>query len=510
MIRGVLGRLLLWATLGAPVGASMVASVDAAAQAGEGTIRFALATLPPHQANPFSTSAQPTITTTSAIFDGLTRHARDGALKPWLATSWENRDPKTWRFHLRRGVTFSNGRPFNAGAVAAAVDYLATKARPIDTLARDLPAFAAARVIDDSTVDIVTAAPMPTLPRYVALLLIPEPETFARLGVEGFAKAPVGTGPFRLERWEPARVVLAAFERSWRKPRAAGLELIELPDPTARLQALLSGRADIAIGLGPEDMQTLAAAGLTGVSWTDGGVVGISLVATRDLPFKDARVRRALNMAVNRQPIVDVIMQGRTVPANQPAARGVYGYDPTIAPYDYDPARAKALLAEAGYGDGFSFTMETSAATGAALAAYQQVAADLARVGVTMTIRPLTGPQYLRNVFLTGEFGDAIVVPWMPTPPLDVIRAIGIHSCAAKAPWYCDPAATPLIDRALAEWNPDTALALRQQLGRRYHDEAAALFLYEQVFFAGTAPGVTGYEDAFGLVSYDTIAVAGK
>lgn len=481
-----------------------------AASAGEGTIHFVLLALPPRFGNPYSTSAAPTITTTSAIYDGLTRHSRDGALKPWLATAWKNTDAKTWRFTLRDGVTFSNGKPFDAKAVAAAATYLATTTRAVDNLVRDIPRLVSARAVDAHTVEIVTQDPVPTLPRFMSVLFIPEPEAFEKLGVEEFSKTPVGTGPFKVEKWEANRALLKSFDGSWRKPKAAELELLELPDATARLQSVVSGRADIAIGLGPDDMQTLQAAGFKGISWNDGGVVGLSLVNTRNLPFNDVRVRQAMSMAVNRQPIVDVIMQGQTVVANQPAARGVYGYDAEIPMYPYDPARAKKLLAEAGYPDGFKFTLETAAITGAGLATYQQVAADLAKIGIQMEIRPVQLPQYLANVFLTGNYADALPLPWLPTPSLDIMRTITLHSCASKFAWYCDKDAEPMIAQAAAEWDETKALQERRALSRRYHDQAAALFLYEQVFFAGLGKRTSGYADDYGLVSYDQISVTGK
>jgi len=481
-----------------------------AAMSAEGTIRFALATLPPQLGNPYATSAMPSITTTSAMYEGLTRIAADGALEPWLAVAWDNVDPRTWRFKLRRGVAFSNGRPFDATAVAASVEFMATRARPTDGLVRsDLPPLEGARVVDPHTVEIVTRQPVPTFPRYASVLFVPEPEAFARLGPEDFAKAPVGTGPFALERWDPGRASFVAFAGSWRKPKAARLEVLALPEPTSRVQAIISGRADIAGGLGPEDVQALEAAGHKGVSWHDGGVSAISLVTTRGLPFNDVRVRRALNHAVNRKPIIDVIMQGKTVPANQPAARMTYGFVPDLPPFDYDPAKARRLLAAAGYPEGFKFVLETSVTSGAALSTYQQVAADLAKVGVGMEIRTVPTPQYLKNVLQTGEYADAVIMPWQSAPTLDVLRAVLIHSCATKTAWYCDRRAMPLIDAAMSEWNAEKGLALRREIGRRYHDEAASLFLYEQVFFAGLSKRTTGFADNLGFVSYDQISVEG-
>lgn len=481
--------------------------IGAGAATAETALRMAITTLPPQDGHPFSTSATPTITTTGAIFDGLTRIGADGSLKPWLATAWRNLDARTWRFTLRDDVVFSNGAPFDAAAVKFTVDYLATRAVPgKDNLARDLPALVEARVVDARTVDIVTVDPVPIFPRYASALLMPEPGAFEHLGKEGFQKAPIGTGPFEAVTFAPAKINFRAHARSWRRPRFDRLELVELPDPTVRVQALITDQIDVATGLAPEDVATLKAAGHQAVGWRDIQVSSISLVTTRDLPFNDVRVRRALNMAVNRQPLIDVLLLGSTVPANQPAAAHVLGHDPNIPHYPYDPDAARALLAEAGYPNGFSFVLETTGAGGSSLSVYQQVAADLAQVGVKMEIRALPGPQYLRNLFQTGEFADAITVPWLASPTADVMRPILIHSCRTRIPWYCDADLMPKIEAALAEWDEAKALAMRRELGRIYHDRAPAIFLYETALFAGLRKGFAGFEDVGGFVSYDAIS----
>ncbi|MBM3514002.1 MAG: hypothetical protein FJX59_09830, partial [Alphaproteobacteria bacterium] len=316
----------------------------AAATAGAATLRMAITTLPPRIANPFATSATPSITTLSAMFDGLTRIDADGALRPWLAVAWNRIDDRTWRFKLRHDVRFSNGAPLTSDAVVFAVDYLVNQAAPTDNLKRDLPALAMARAVDPLTVDIVTMEPEPSLPRYVSVLALPEPGAFRALGREAFSKAPIATGPFIAEQFEPNRAVFRAFKDGWRPPKVDRLELIELPDATARLQAVLTGQAHISTNLNPEDRDVLTAAGHAGLSWQDGTVSGISLVTTRDLPFNDVRVRRALNLAVNRAPIVATLLRGSTVVASQPAARGVFGRDDTIGDFDYDPEKAKRLM----------------------------------------------------------------------------------------------------------------------------------------------------------------------
>ena len=478
------------------------------ADAADKSLRMAAVTIPPHLANPFATAATPTITITSAIYDGLTRIGRDGSLKPWLAVSWRKIDSLTWRFELRRDVIFSNGAPFDAQTVAAVVAAFAGPGAPTENLRRELPKLTAARVIDPYSVEIVTAAPTPLFPRWASILFMHEPGALKQMGIEAFARAPVATGPFVAESWSPNRAVLKAAPGSWRRAKLDRIEVMAIPDITARVQAVVSGQADVAPGLGPDEVQAIVAAGGKGLSWTNGFVDGISMVTTRTLPFNDVRVRQALNMAVDRKALIDVLLQGATVPANQPAPRGALGYEPSLPQYPYDPAKARALLAAAGYPEGFAFVLETSGTGAGATAVYQQVAGDLRKVGVTMDIRVIPTPQYLKNLVVTGDYGDAITMPWASTPTLDMLAAVmPLHSCAAKHPWYCDPDIMPTITAATMEFDETKAAGLRRQIAARYHDQAPAIFLYEAVLFAGLSQRVVGFEDAYGFVAYDQIDI---
>ena len=122
----------------------------------------------------------------------------------------------------------------------------------------------------------------------------------------------------------------------------------------------------------------------------------------------------------------------------------------------------------------------------------------------------MPAPQYLKNMFITGEYADAIIMPWQAAPTIDVMRAINIHSCLSTKAWYCDQEAMPMIAAAMAEWDDAKGFAMRQQLGRRYHEQAASIFLYEMVYFAGLSKNTSGFADNFGFVAYEDIAVGDK
>ncbi|MDX2144369.1 MAG: ABC transporter substrate-binding protein [Rhodospirillaceae bacterium] len=475
--------------------------------AGAATLRVAVDALPPSMGNPFRSSLAPTVYATGAIFDALTKFDTDAKLQPALAERWENIDPLTWRFHLRAGVRFSNGAPFTSDAVVNAVDYLINGASAsLEGLKRELNILKSARAVDELTVDIVTLEPVPLFPRYASALMIPEPAQWRALGRDGFAKQPVGTGPFKAEAITASRWKLSAYRESWRAPKVDALEILMLPDTATRVQALEAGRVDIALVLGADNIGSVEAAGGRMESGMVSSVYGLTLITTRGGPLADVRVRRAINMGVNRERIVSGLMAGRTTPASQPAARAALGYDPTIPQYPYDPAAAKKLLAEAGYPAGLKFVLDAPLGASAGdTSVFQQVQSDLRAIGVDMQINTLAPTMYLNKIAQTDFDGDAFPIAWPSWPILDVWRAFQIHSCLRPVPWFCDQSLMPKLTAALSEWDEAKAIALRQEVGRAYHEAAPAIFLYELPLFVGLGKNVRTYGMFSNLIAYDKI-----
>lgn len=484
---------LAWALLATPVLAD--------------TLRVGIDLLPPSLGNPYRTAMPPSIWSTYALFDSLTRFDRDGKIIPGLAVSWTKVDDVTWRFGLRDGVTYHNGVPFTADAVVAAVTYLASDAGGREGIKREIGVLKSARALDPLTVEITTSEPAPQMPRYATALMPAEPGQWAALGRDGFARAPIGTGPYRMVAMEENVWRMARFEGAWRKARIAELEVLAVPETSSRVTGLLAGRLAVALSLSPDAIDTVTAAGHAGYVSADPSVFGLSFIVSRPGPLQDVRVRRALNMAVNRERIIAGLLAGTTVPASQPAARNVLGHDPSIAPYPYDPATAKRLLAEAGYPNGFSFTLEGAVGIDANDAAvFQQVQNDLMAVGVAMKIKTIPSTQYFNALGQTSFEGDAFPVDWPSWPTIDVTRSLLPHSCFRPVPWYCDATLTPLLVAARTEWDEGKALALRRDLMRRYHDQAPALFLYETVNFAAVSARVKNFHMLNGShIPYDEL-----
>lgn len=498
-------RLARDAALMAAMTFSLVAGAAGAAHEPR-TLRVALELLPRAFANPHTTSLSPTIFSIAALYDGLTRFDDDGNLSPALAQGWERIDPLTWRFRLRPGVTFSNGRPLTADAFVTAVNYLSSADAARENLPREIPYLKSARRIDDLTFDLVTTEPIATLPRQATAIMAAEPDAWRQLGRDGFSRAPVGTGPFKIASMDVNRWELTAAPGAWRAPKVDRLEFVALPDALARVQALAAGRVDVAMSIGPDNADALGAAGGRLGQFTGPTVVAISLMTVRGGPMADVRVRRALNHAIDRQRIVEVLLVGATVPTGQPAPRRALGYDPAIAPYAFDPDLARRLLAEAGYPDGFTFTLAApiSASANDSLV-YVQIQADLRDIGVAMTIDTLPLPVFLERSSRTTHTSEAFTLAWTSWPAMDILRPMRGHSCLNPAPFYCEPSVTPMITAAIAEMDEAVAVNMRRTLARHYHDQASGIFLYELPILVGLGPRVENFEMFGYRIHYDRI-----
>lgn len=474
-------------------------------------IRIGTTALPPTLGNPYRNTGTPHIFTWSATFDGLTRIDAAGTLHPWLATSWETIDGLTWRITLRKDVTFSNGAPFTSDAVVNAVEFFRSDDSVREAVAREFAFIAEARAIDPHIVEIRTTQPTPHLPRTLPLMHMVEPGQWRRLGPEGFARDPVGTGPYTPVDYGTTRIAFAGVPTSWRRPNIPRMEMIAAPDAYTRAQAVIADQLDIAMGIGPEEVAAIESAGGIGLDWPTASQWAINFHHGRGNALDDVRVREALNLAVDRQQLVDVLLDGKPALPTQAVTPNTYGYDPSLPAIPYDPERARTLLADAGYPEGFTFVVQGVIGSGANDAAmYQLVAQDLAAVGVTMEVRTFPVTQLIRSVMEGGWDGDAFGVTFAAEPTLDVLRPMRNHSCLWPHPWYCDQRIMPKIKEALVTFDEDRGLELRHDIMKFYRDEWVALYLYQIVRFAGTRAIVRGFSEVNGFISFEDIEFINK
>lgn len=471
---------------------ALAATLLASAGQAESLLRIGMIAMPPAQGNPFFTTGTTPHMFYPAIYDTLTLVNEQGEVEPQLATSWTQVDDLTWTFDIRPDTAFSNGEVVNAGAVVATIEAFDREDFIPFSLPREFDFIAGARALDDDTVEITTTAPHALLPRYMAFMYVAPPRHLAAHGAAGLASDPVGSGPFVVEDWLAERILLRANPTSWRAPKVDRVEALALPKATTRLQALASGRIDVAINLGPDDEPNMTAQGLRLHARNP---VRISVVAmntqTEGSPFTDVRVRQAMNYAVNRAAIAETLVGGYVKPASQPTPENAIGYDPTLEPYPYDLDKARALMAEAGVADGFDVIFEVvTGANSSTDAIMQQVAADLAHINVRVEVRPIMYSQVIGRMTQGGWNGHMFSVDFATGPTMDGLRPIRLHSCTWSAPWYCDPVAEKLYQRAKVTPDRATRVDLTRQVIKRYRDQASAIFLFPLLGLDGLGPKV--------------------
>ncbi len=466
--------------------------------------------LPPGKGNPYTGIGTPSIFVWDAIFDPLVRIDAAGKATPILAESWKNVDPTHWEFTLRKDVKFSNGEAFNADAVVNAFDYLKSDAGKATAVGGELSGVTATKK-DDYTVVIQTGGPDPVLPNKMALVYMVAPGAWQSLGPDGFAAAPVGTGSFNLDSWSANAAELSANTTSWRAPKIGSLEVLALPERAARLQALLSGQINVGFGFSPDNVGQLESAGMT-VSVTPAPQVmslAFANVQHPDSPFNDVRVREAANLAVDRKAIADVLLAGKGAPAGQGGTPAAFGYDKSIPPYPTDPAKAKQLLADAGYPNGFKVAADVVVGSFPADSEiYQQAAQDLKAVGIDVELRQITFPEWLQY-FLKGTWpGEMFGSSWNTSPYMDSIRPYTYMSCMKSNPFFCDESMTPFVDATFKEFDPAKREELLHKLHEKTNEVLPAIWLVEQIDLQAFSPKVSGLGYTNRVVYYENVTVS--
>jgi peptide/nickel transport system substrate-binding protein len=291
------------------------------------------------------------------LYDKLL-HQRAGSnvVEPGLATSWEVADQgRVWTFHLRRGVTFHDGTPFDADAVVFSMerqrDPLHPFHRPDFTYWENLYRYIQkVEKIDQYTVRITIDRRYAPFEANMAMfpVAIVSPDAVREHG-DDFSSNPVGTGPFRFVSWEKgSRIVLERNPDYWGgAPSIERLIFQTMPDPRQRLIALEGGAIDIVYSILPEELQFVELHPDIELHKTAANNVAYLAFNTQKPPFDDVRVRQAANYAVNKEPIVKLIFQGMAIPAEGALPPTQWGYYRVRKRYGYDPDRARELLAEA-------------------------------------------------------------------------------------------------------------------------------------------------------------------
>ena len=474
----------------------------------ETTLRVGITSFPTSLGNPYNTtSGLPSLYTHAVMFEGLTRVGGDAVPIPMLAVKWEMQTDNSWLFYIRKGATFSNGEAVNAYAVSKSFDILQTDIGKTYNVASEVSGIAEIEVVDEYAVRVHTFQPDILLPHKIAALKIVPPKYWANVGADRFARNPIGSGPFYILDWSSSSLQFKKFTQSWRTPKLDQIELVAAAEASTRVQGLLSGRLDIAVQLGPDEISIIEASGHQVFVGVDPSMQVLAFITTKNSPLQDIRVRQALNYAVDRKNIAEGLLGGHVKMATQTAPSFAFGFDPLIPLWPYDPAKAKDLLRQAGYPNGFSFTGEILlGAASYSHQVYQQVASDLSKIGVELTLRLIPAAQYARGVYQGDWAGTAVGMDYGANPTLDALTPLVRHSCRWMAPWFCDRSILPLIYQAEAAINIEERRLLTQKVMRYQHSLSPAIFLYETARFDALSSKVNGFNISVGHINYDEIS----
>lgn len=471
-------------------------------------VRVAVPQLPTTLGNPYVApfGGAPSPFSLTAVFEGLSYVDQTGVVRPQLAVAWEQTAPDTWRFRLRTDVVFSNGALFDSGTVVANFEIIRGPESADYAVVRPLAHVTSVKAVAPDVVEFKTRRPDPFLPQLMSILLLTEPAHWRSAGRDGFARNPVGTGPFAAQAWVGKSVRLMRAETAWRRAALAEMEFLEIVDPVSRLQGLLSGDLDVVFSMGPDDVEAITGAGHHVFSRPEPGVVTLIFNTNAKSPLQDVRVRQALNYAVDRTAIVRGILGDKAAIPTQFAPHTAYGFIAGYDPYPHDVAKARRLLEEAGYAQGFAIDAEAvQGMSSYSTSIYQLLAAQLANVGVTLRVSPVQVPRYNAILFQNAWKGLATNLDYAVDPTMDALAAISRHGCSGVITGYCDEAMMPLLAAAENATDPVARLAATQQVVRRQTEQAPGIPLWEKVRFDAYAGSIEGFVHHLSYVPYDQL-----
>lgn len=425
----------------------------------------------------------------SAIFESVTAStvekllytdAHAPEIMPGLAEDWEwSADGTVLTLHLKTGVRFHNGEPFNAEAAKFSIEQLMASTF-LSTFTRDL-GLTSIDVLGESTVALRFAAPAGNALFVLARAgFIVPPGYYQEVGGDGFALSPVGTGPYQFVEWvKDDHVTFEAFADYWGGPPALQ-EIIWriIPEQSSLVSALVNGEIDLATSITPAsrgrvtnnaDLRLITSPGLRQfVTFFDMRI---------DHPVADATVRRALNYAVDKQALITLFEGEAEALFGQYLTPAVLGFNPDVDPFNYDPDRARELLAEAGYSGGFSMTLKYTVGRypldremGEVVSAY------LEAVGVRVEQIPLDIVEFNRQHSEEPTMGPAW--QWGLLTPADPHNTLGLFRPGTFFARYPDnPRIQELLAAGLRETDLGQRAAIYNEVNQIWNDDPLGIYL---------------------------------
>ncbi len=369
--------------------------------------------------DPYNTTAVGNAMLDKFLFDSpIDRDGQSNEMLNRAVTGWEAKSDKVWRYHLRQGIKFWNGNKLTAKSFAF------TQNRVID------PKFVSpqrnlygqvekAVVVDDYTVDVICKEPFPAYPAIMSGFAILDEEYYGSHNLDHTTANPMGSGPFVFKRWHRGiGVEMEVNKNYWAPPPPVKvLKYYGIQEAETRTASLLSGQTKVIAGVPIDHFERIQKAGFR-AEGKPGPRIVFAGFNQKIKPFDDVRVRQACNFAVDNRKIMKVFMKGMGEVMNQPLASTLLGHNPNLPMYDVDLERAKKLMRDAGYGNGFPRPLNLETVPGIFLSAVEiceAVAYDLKRIGLQVKVQPRENADFrARRPAATGDpnFGPMFAGSW--------------------------------------------------------------------------------------------------
>ncbi len=433
------------------------------------------------------------------IFDYLVWRNADGDFEPGLATSWEPIADDAWRFQLREGVVWHDGEPFTAEDVKFSLERIAT-----DTSLSENNNYSQIReveIVGDHEVIIHTNGPDPILINRISRLNsgIAPKHYVDEVGWEQFALEPIGTGPFRLVEWRrDDRIVLEAFDDHWRgRPAYDRLVHRTIPEDSTRVGELITGGVHVAANVPVQDQERIDGSGVATVELQPSAFINMIVFNVNEgTETADPRVREAIDLAIDRELLVEGVMGGLGAVTAARLNPGI-----SAAPVDqyfgvnaYDPERAVELLAEAGYGPG-ELTIKLYGSSGRHPLLPEQteiIAAMLEAVGIVTEIEVLEFSAYTSRIWNAAAF-EHLVVTGLGNSMRDnwfAMQALYCEGTYQERVGWCNERFDEVMDLAQTEVDPEARAALLHEATHIVAAERPWITLFQQQNLTGVSSDV--------------------
>src|SRR5262245_16629380 len=419
------------------------------------------------------------------VFDHLAaRDPKTGKAGPSLAVSWQNLDDVTWEVKLRKGVKFHDGTPFGAKDVKASFDRVLNPENKL-TARGNHAKIKSVEVVDDLTVRFKTDGPYPLFVERLTALVMQSEKVMKDKGHEWMQDNPVGTGPYKLVRWQKKQEhLLIRNDDYWgAKPYYKYVRVRIIPEQATQIAELVSGGVDIIKAVPPDQMDVINKSGQARTASSP--ILRTAFLQLDQAgrsgpnPFTDRRVRQAANLATNMDGIIKHVLNGlgdRVATAVNPMA---FGFDPGLKPYKQDVAAAKKLLADAGYPNGVDITYNQGPPTvePGLLQTDEAIVADLTKAGFRVKQNYIGDNTVFVARVKDNKGGPMFSFSWGYYSVFDADAILhDIFKCKETYSYYCNPAMDDLIVEGRSTLDQKKRADIYVKAQKLIYDDAAYLF----------------------------------